>query len=125
MSNQPYLIYDADCGFCTQTAKRLKKWTNQQVDIVGWQFVPEQMAMLGLTAEDGLTQVWYVDANGRLFGGAEAVNRSLRYCWWLRPISYLYFVPGIRQLQNWGYRWVARNRYKFPGSTDACRIKSD
>lgn len=120
---QPYLIYDADCGFCTQTAKMLQKWTKNRVEIYGWQLIPERMAAIGLTAADGLTQVWFMDEHGRLTGGAEAVNHALRHCWWARPFTYLYPIPGIRHLQNVVYRWIAKNRYKFPGSTDACRIE--
>ena len=70
-----------------------------------------------------MTQVWFVDADGRLSGGAEAVNKSLRYCWWARPFTYLYPLPGIRQLQDMVYRWVADNRYRMPGSSEACKVE--
>ena len=100
----------------------MESWTNGHVKPQPWQAIPEQMAALGLTDEDGLTQVWFVSANGRLSGGAEAINRAMRYCWWLRPFTYLYFLHGIRQLQDWVYRWVARNRYRLPGSTAQCAL---
>ena len=80
------------------------------------------MAAVGLTAEDGMEQAWFVGENGRLTGGAEAINQVMRYVWWAKPFTYLYYVPGIRHLQDWGYRWVADNRYKMPGATDACAI---
>ncbi|MCA9965677.1 MAG: DUF393 domain-containing protein [Anaerolineales bacterium] len=99
----------------------METWLPGRVDVRPWQMIPEQLATLGLTAEDGMTQVWFWE-NGRLFGGAEAVNRLLRHLWWLRPFTYLYYLPGIKQLQNWGYRWVADNRYRLPGSTPACAI---
>ena len=69
-----------------------------------------------------MRQAWFVDANDQLTGGAGAINRSLRYCWWLRPFTYLYFLPGICQLQDWVYHWVANNRYRLPGSTPQCEI---
>jgi predicted DCC family thiol-disulfide oxidoreductase YuxK len=108
----------------------VESWTNGRIELKPWQAIPEQMAALGLTDEDGLTQAWFVDANGRLFGGAEAINRALRYCGWLRPFTYLYPLPGMRQLQDWAYRWVAANRYRLPGSTPQCalpveEVKSD
>lgn len=80
------------------------------------------MQALGLTAEDGLTQAWFVAADGTLSGGAEAINRCLRTVWWIRPITYLYHLPGIKQLQDRAYRWVADNRYQMPGSTAACAV---
>ena len=80
------------------------------------------MAAAGLTAEDGMTQAWFVDEQGQVTGGAEAINAMLRHVWWARPFAPLYYLPGIRQLQDWGYNWIATNRYKMPGSTAACEI---
>jgi predicted DCC family thiol-disulfide oxidoreductase YuxK len=94
------------------------------VDIRPWQQNLKLMAEHGLTAEDGMTQVWYIDAN-TLSGGAEAVNNALRLIWWARPFTYLYRLPGIRHLQDRLYRWVADNRHRMPGSTAACKIEPE
>ena len=103
----------------------MESWTHEKIDIKGWQFIPEKMDELGLTMEDGLTQAWFVDEEGILTGGAEAINASFRYIWWARPIAPLYYMPGVRQIQDRVYRWVADNRYKMPGSTDACAIPAN
>ena len=87
-----------------------------------WQKIPKQMADLNLTPEDGMTKAWFVDHQGRLFGGAEAINRCIRLVWWLKPLAYLYDVPGIRHLQDRAYQWIADNRYRLPGSTAACAV---
>ncbi|MEM7113397.1 MAG: DUF393 domain-containing protein [Chloroflexota bacterium] len=100
----------------------METWTKGRVDVQAWQFIPERMAAVGLTAEDGMEQAWFVGENGRLTGGAEAINQVMRTVWWAKPFTYLYNVPGIRQLQNRAYHWVADNRYKMPGATDACAI---
>ncbi len=81
------------------------------------------MAALRLTETDGMTQVWFVDANRQLTGGAEAINQALHYSYWLRPFTIFYPLPGIRQIQDWLYRWVAQNRYRLPGSTSQCAVK--
>lgn len=80
------------------------------------------MEQLGLTAEDGIYQAWYVDDNDHLTGGAEAVNQACRQIWWLKPLSYFYYLPGFRQLEDRAYRWIAENRHRFPGSTAACAM---
>jgi predicted DCC family thiol-disulfide oxidoreductase YuxK len=103
----------------------VESWTRGNIDLQPWQAIPETMSALGLTDEDGLTQAWFVDKNGRLTGGAAAINQALRYCWWLRPFTYLYPLPGIRQLQDWVYRWIAKNRYRLPGSTPQCAIPNE
>lgn len=100
----------------------MRTWTKDKIELIGWQFIPEKMEELGLSAEDGMTQVWFVDGVGNLSGGAEAINRSMRHVWWAYPFTWLYFVPGIRQLQDLAYRWVANNRHNMPGSSDACEI---
>ena len=78
------------------------------------------MADLGLTGADGMTQVWFVDGNGRLSGGAAAINEALKEVWWLRPLTYLYSLPGVKQVQNRLYCWVADNRHRLPGGTPQC-----
>jgi predicted DCC family thiol-disulfide oxidoreductase YuxK len=103
----------------------VETWTNGQNNIQPWQTVPEQMKQLGLTDEDGMEKAWFVTKNGDLFGGAEAVNQAMRSCWWAKPITYLYYLPGIRQLQDWGYQWIAKNRHHLPGSTASCKIDID
>ncbi|MCL4263989.1 MAG: DUF393 domain-containing protein [Anaerolineae bacterium] len=100
----------------------MQTWTRGRVDVRPWQRIPEQMAALGLTAVDGMTQVWFVSADGRLSGGAAAVNEALRHVWWARPFTWLYPLPGIKQLEERIYRWVAANRYRLPGSSAQCRL---
>lgn len=100
----------------------MRAWTKNKIDVLGWQFIPDRMAELGLTAADGLEQAWFVTNDGRLTGGAEAINLSMRYVWWIWPFTWLYYVPGMRQLQDYVYRWIAENRHKMPGATDACAI---
>lgn len=85
----------------------------------------DRLPTYGLTPEDGMRQVWFVAADGSITGGAEAANLAMRYAWWAYPITFLYYLPGIRQLQDRAYRWVADNRYKMPGSTPACEIPKD
>jgi predicted DCC family thiol-disulfide oxidoreductase YuxK len=119
---EPLLIYDGDCGFCTETATMLKSMAGDQIMIAPWQAIPEKMETLGLTDEDGMTEVWFARPGHKAVGGAEAANLAMRHVWWARPLTYLYYVPGIKQLEKWLYRWVARNRSRLPGSTDSCAM---
>ena len=100
----------------------MKAWTKNKIELQAWQVIPERMAQLGLTAEDGMARVWFVDENGRLTGGAEAVNEALKHCWWAKPATYIYPIPAIKHLEEKIYRWVADNRYRMPGSTATCAL---
>lgn len=100
----------------------METWTKGKVYLQPWQAIPEQMETLGLTADDGMAQAWFVDEHGHLSGGAEAVNKAMQYCWWAKPFTFLYPLPGIRQLEEWVYQWIANNRYRLPGSTPSCTL---
>lgn len=97
----------------------MQTWSKNRLAITAWQTAV--LTDFGLTPADGQAQVWFVARNGRLFGGAEAINRALRLVWWAKPFTYLYPLPGIRQLQNYIYRWVAANRHRLPGATTTCQ----
>lgn len=116
----PLLIYDGDCGFCQKSARLAQVWSNGRITITAWQDIPQQMQELGLTNADGMDQAWFVDENGRLTGGAAAVNAVLSSIWWARPFTWLVRLPFIRQIENKVYRWVADNRTRLPGSTPQC-----
>lgn len=83
------------------------------------------MGAVGLTAADGRRQAWLIMPNGQVYGGAAAINMALRGVWWIRPFTYLYHIPGLRHLQDAAYRWVARNRSRFPGITPGCEAEFD
>lgn len=72
-----------------------------------------------------MAKAWFVDGNGDLSGGAEAVNKAMRHCGWAKPFTFLYQLPGMRQLEDWVYQWVADNRYHLPGSTPSCKIEPE
>lgn len=96
--------------------------TQRKVNAAPWHAIPDYWTALGLTQDDVLTQVRFVAENGRLLGGAAAANAALAYCWWLRPLTWLYPLPGMSQLEEWVYRWVAENRFRLPGSTPQCKL---
>jgi predicted DCC family thiol-disulfide oxidoreductase YuxK len=83
------------------------------------------MVEAGLTAEDGQKQVWLVAPKGDVKGGAAAINGALNLVWWARPFTWLYSLPGLKQIEDVVYHWVARNRHHFPGVTPACESGFD
>lgn len=53
--------------------------------------------------------------------GSEAALRILRFLAWpYRPFYLLRFLPG--GLKEWGYRRIARNRYRWFGRREECRV---
>lgn len=68
---------------------------------------------------------WYVDETGRAFRGAAAINTALGMLGGVFAlVSILYRLPGFRQIEDAAYAWVARNRHRMPGASDACKLPS-
>ncbi len=114
------VLYDADCGFCTTCAHWLER--HGTCSVTPWQSV--DLEALHLTVEDVTTAAWWLDSSGQATAsGAQAVAAALRTCGpAYRLLGFLMTLPVIRLLAAVVYRWVAANRYRLPGATDACRI---
>lgn len=113
-------MYDGDCGFCTTCARWLSR--HGTCEVVPWQSL--DLDALHLTEADVTTAAWWLDESGQAtLSGAPAIAAALRTC---GPAHRLFgralTLPGLRVLARWGYAWVARNRYRLPGSTDACQL---
>ena len=93
-----------------------------RIAVLPWQ-TAGLLARVGLTAEQTTESAWFVDADGRTFAAASAINESLAAMHAVfKPLVWLYQLPGIKQLEDAAYKWVAANRYKLPGSTAACAV---
>ena len=123
------VIYDGDCGFCTRT--------KEAVEALDWlrtmRWIPLQSpeaARFGIPAEELEAAVFLVHGNHAVHGWEAAKAIALRI-----PLTYIAAVAAIRK-SPWAalaiaalfsplaapagraaYGWVARNRYRFPGST--------
>lgn len=108
------VVYDGWCGVCTRAVELLLARDRARCVSA----LPSQTP--GLREDVGLSQVqtdravWVIDASGRRFSGAAAVNRAL---WELgdgwRVLARLYRVPLLRWAERRGYAWVAAHRGSF------------
>jgi predicted DCC family thiol-disulfide oxidoreductase YuxK len=90
-------------------------------EIVPWQFA--DLAELGITEEQAAEAVQWVQVDGTVRSGHEAIGAVLSTAgrvW--RIIGRVLLLPGISWLAAKAYRLVARNRYRLPGSTPACAL---
>ena len=114
------LFFDGACGMCTRSRDFLLK-LNRSGDL---QTEPLQRAgtaqRLGVSPEDLMERIWWLDSSGQVYGGAEAANAAVSAALGTRLPLLLYRVPGMRAVQEAIYRWVADHRYRFPGATPYC-----
>ena len=105
------LVYDGECEFCTRLARwverqdrrgRVSVRANQEAGLI---------ESLGLTREEVGRAAWAVEANGRKFAGAAAINRVLRELgggW--SVLGSLYLIAPFRWVEDRYYGRVARRR---------------
>jgi len=120
------VLYDADCGICTHSARLLRRLDRgHRLDLAPLQ-VATRLADAPPPAVLG--EALHVrDAAGRWAVGGAALVRIGRALPLLRPFALVAGLPGIRRLVEPAYRLVARNRHRISrglGLT-ACRVDRD
>ena len=114
-------VYDGDCAFCTSCARFIERRIPSRAVIIPWQFA--DLPSLGLTQDQAESAVQWVEEDGAIASGPDAIALLLR------DAGRLWEVPG-RLLQvapvrtaSWpAYRWIAEHRHLLPGGTAACSL---
>ena len=110
--DRPLLLFDADCGFCRFWVARWRAMTRGQVEFAPAQ--EEAGRFPQIAKEDWKRSVQMVTPRGDIYGGAEAVFRTLAYAGQRRWMLGVYRrVPGARVVSEAAYRLVERHRGFF------------
>ena len=108
------LIYDGDCGFCRRSLGWARRLGGRFEAVPAGSVDP---VALGLTRQQLTEAAWFVDDDGRLHRGHEAIARVLTTSrWW--PVRLAGRLVGSRvlaPLASRAYAWVADHRGRFPG----------
>ena len=115
------VIYDGDCGICTRLAGFARRRLRPDAEVRASQEL--ELGRYGVTEAECAEALQYVTADGRGYAAQDAVARLLLASrpWW-RPAGLVLLLPGVNALAGVVYRWVARNRYRLPGASDACAV---
>lgn len=115
------LLFDGDCGFCTRSVRWLANLGILAYPAVPWQTVPD--AELPVPVKQLMTEVVLELPHGRTLGGADALSASVCASGsGLRFLGRLANLPVVRSIARAVYRMVARNRYRIPGASAACKV---
>jgi predicted DCC family thiol-disulfide oxidoreductase YuxK len=119
--NEPVLVFDGDCGFCTSSARWIQARLPADTPVEPWQSL--ELDSLGLTEADVTAAAYWVDDEGGLHRGHLAIGRALVTAGGLWGIvGRLLVNPPLTWVARPVYALVARYRHKLPGSTDSCRL---
>lgn len=115
------LFFDGACGMCTRARNLLLK-LDRTGDVSTEPFQRAGSAeRLGIPASRLADSVWWLDSSGDVYAAAEAVNAALSAAIGSTVPLMIYRRPGMRDLQEAVYQWVATHRYRFPGTTPYCQ----
>jgi predicted DCC family thiol-disulfide oxidoreductase YuxK len=110
---QPVLIFDGHCVFCTKQIASLKRLAGEGVLYESFQDPNVLAKFPGLSYEECMKEIKLVTEKGRILGGAHAVFYALSLPPLLRPLRWIYLFPILKQVIDFTYRFIARNRYKI------------
>jgi predicted DCC family thiol-disulfide oxidoreductase YuxK len=77
-------------------------------------------ASVGLTLEECKASAWAIAPDGGRYRAAEAMNALVACALGTALPLLVYYLPGIRQLQDFIYSVVASNRSRLPGDPPYC-----
>lgn len=114
-SNRNVLIYDGQCGFCRQQVESLKKLVGQNAPLAYESFhTPGILAQFPkLTYDECMKEIKLVTPEGEILGGAQAIFYALSLNPIFLPLRWIYPIPGLKQIIDFVYQSIAKNRYKI------------
>jgi predicted DCC family thiol-disulfide oxidoreductase YuxK len=117
-----WVLYDADCGFCTRWAWRLARFVGPR----GFHLAPLQAPWvrqkLALSESELLHEMRVLTADDALYGGADAFLFLARQIWWALPFAALAWIPGVMPLARASYRWIASHRHAISSTCELPRV---
>jgi len=118
----PILLFDGDCAFCTASVDFLKRYIKPNARVVPWQHA--DLDSLGVSEQECQESIqWFAVEGSTPITEGRAVAAALRTGIAPWPLAgRMMQVPGLASVMNVAYRLVAKNRYRLPGSTPACKL---
>jgi len=109
-SARGWLFFDAECRFCTRTARWLTPILRRRGIGVAPLQDPRVGALLGMSRRELLKELRFLMSDGSHSGGADAVLTIAREIWWSRPLVWVSRVPAVKDVLHMAYGWIAARR---------------
>ena len=106
------MYYDDACVICSTEAHNMQVRQPEKIRLVPVQKGLDELAVAGFSRKDAMTYMCVQDSYDNWYTHMDAVRLLYRtggVKW-----SPLLFLPGVKQLGDLVYPYVARNRYRIP-----------
>ena len=121
----PTLFYDGTCRFCRAQVIRLQSLMPRGVAFES-AYADGVRAKFPMLPQDGmLGEMKFVDADGRLYGGAAAIARAFVVSGGILGLgARTYAIPPVRWVANYAYTLAAARRVRLKQACvdDSCKI---
>jgi predicted DCC family thiol-disulfide oxidoreductase YuxK len=114
-----WICFDRDCTICTSLARRFRGTFQKRGFGLAALQDPRVAAVLALPPDQLLREMRVVTTIGEIHGGAEAIVYLAKQVWWAWPFFAAAHIPGVSQILDVCYRWVADHR---PCSSGMCSV---
>ena len=120
----PTVLFDGTCPFCRKQAARLESMMRGRVAFES-AYGPGVRERFPMVPQEGmLGEMKFVDASGRLYGGAAAIAQAFITSGGILGLgAQLYKVPPVTQIANAMYKRAAARRLRLKQvCDDNCQI---
>src|SRR3954465_4548882 len=109
LADGPLMIYDGECAFCRARIERGRGAIGKQIEFVPYQELSGKLPQID--EREFKREVHYIERDGTVYRGAEAVFRAMAGCGRKRWLLWLYttFLPFAFAAEC-VYQMIARNR---------------
>jgi predicted DCC family thiol-disulfide oxidoreductase YuxK len=105
-----WICFDRDCTVCTSLARRFRRTFEKRGFGLAALQDARVAALLALPPDQLLREMRVVTTTGEINGGAEAIVYLAKQVWWAWPFFAAAHIPGVSQILDVCYRWVADHR---------------
>jgi predicted DCC family thiol-disulfide oxidoreductase YuxK len=116
-----WVFFDRDCSVCTSLARRFRRTLETRGFGLAALQDPRVQALLALPSEDLLREMRVATADGKIYGGSEAILNLAAQIWWAWPLYAAAKLPGVSRILDAGYRRFADHRPCASGSCSTVR----
>ena len=111
--DRPLVVFDGDCGFCRFWVERWRYRTDDRVEYVPSNAPGIAERLPGLQLDRLARAVHFIEPNGRVSAGAEAVFRLLAFAGSRIPLTLYTHLPVVAAISDAAYELVANHRGLF------------